>query len=335
MIDENSRNIILAWAEKNARPMRLPLLISDHGEKEKFKKFARELSDIVPMFQVDTLDQTDLMDQVNLTDREANLPGFLIKENIIYSALALDKELPPFLDALSCINEQKPWVSDEIQGLLDKISIPCSLVLYIALHCPHCPGVVNTVIPLAVLSDKIQLQIIDGTLFPEAAQKDKVLSAPCLILDNDFRWTGAVSAQEILSMITRRNPSQLSPETLKNILEQGGADWIAREMIKANTIFKAFVQLLLHRVWSVRLGAMVVVETLGEKCPELGLRLCPMLIQKFDNMEIPVQGDLLYALGETGSLETKAWIQKILKNFDHQDLKDAALDAIEAIESRF
>lgn len=328
MIDDNSRNMILAWAEKNTRPLPLTLLSSDHPEKERFKKFARKLSDIAPMAQVDTIDP------VNLRDRESTLPGFLIKENITYSALPLDKELPPFLDALSNIQKQKLRLPNEIQGLLDKISIPCTLVLYIALDCPHCPGVVNTIIPLAIFSDKIQLQIIDGTLFPEAAQKDKILSAPCLILDNGFRWIGAVSAMEILSMITQRDPSQLSAETLKNILEQGDAEWIAREMIKANTIFTAFVQLLLHRIWSVRLGAMVVVEILGEKSPDLGLALCPMLIQKFDEMEIPVQGDILYALGETGDLETKAWIQKILKNFDHQDLKDAALDAMEAIESR-
>jgi hypothetical protein len=323
MIDETSRNIILAWAEKNALPHTLSLLISDHPEKEKFKNFARELSNITPIFQVNTY------------DRESPLPGFLIKENITYSALPLDKELPPFLEALSFIHDQKPQLSDETQGLLDKISIPCNIVLYIALHCPHCPKVVNTIIPLAVFSDKIHLQIIDGTLFPEAAQKNKVLSAPCLILDNDFTWTGAVSAEEILSMITQRDPSQLNAETLKNILEQGKADWIAQEMIQAGTIFKAFVQLILHETWSVRLGAMVVVETLGEKSPDLAAQLCPMLIQEFDGMKIPVQGDILYALGETGNLETIAWIQDMVKYFNHQDLKDAAEDAIEAIESRY
>jgi len=123
------------------------------------------------------------------------------------------------------------------------------------------------------------------------------MSTPCLILDNGFRWTGAVTAKEVLTMVTQRDVSQLSSQTLKTILEQGDADWISREMIRAGTLFNGFVQLLLHDTWSVRLGAMVVVETLVEECPDLALELCPILIRAFDDSAIPVQGDILYALG--------------------------------------
>jgi len=263
------------------------------------------------------------------------LPGFLLRENITYSAFALDRELPPFLKGLSCIRTRAPKPSEPIQALLDQISIPCDLTLYIAMQCPHCPGVVNTIFPLAVFSDKIRLRIIDGTLFPEAAQKDKVMSTPCLILDNGFRWTGAVTAKEVLTMVTQRDVSQLSSQTLKTILEQGDADWISREMIRAGTLFNGFVQLLLHDTWSVRLGAMVVVETLVEECPDLALELCPILIRAFDDSAIPVQGDILYALGETGNLETKTWVGEVFKDLENEEVKEAAKDAIEAIESRY
>jgi hypothetical protein len=195
--------------------------------------------------------------------------------------------------------------------------------------------VVSTIFPLAVFSDKINLHIIDGTLFPETAQRDKVMSAPCLILDNEFRWTGAVTAQEVLSMITQRDVSSLSSQTLKAILEQGDADWISQEMIQAGTIFQGFVPLLLYDTWSVRLGAMVVVESLAEENPELALKLCSPLIQAFDRSEIPVQGDILYALGETGNLGTKRWVEKRIRNLENEDLKEAAQDAIDAIVSRF
>ena len=160
------------------------------------------------------------------------------------------------------------------------------------------------------------------------------MSAPCLILDNGFRWTGAVTAEEVLSMVTQRDVSLLSSQTLKTILEQGDADWISREMIRAGTIFKGFVKLLLHDSWSVRLGAMVVVESLGEESPELALELCPTLIRAFDHSAVPVQGDILYALGETGNLETKKWVGEVFKGLENEEVKEAAKDAIEAIESR-
>lgn len=188
---------------------------------------------------------------------------------------------------------------------------------------------------MAAYCPQIKLHIIDGSLFPEIAQKDRVMAAPCLLLDQDFRWTGAVSQDEILSMILDRDPASLSTQTLKNILEAGDAGWITTEMIRAKQIFSGFLGLLLHETWSVRLGAMVVVEELAEKAPDLGRLLVPLLTGGFHEKEIPVQGDILYALGEIGDLETKTWILETISNSDHEDLRDAAEDAVAAIDSRF
>ena len=70
-------------------------------------------------------------------------------------------------------------------------------------------------------------------------------------------------------MIIRPDPSELGTETLKHSLEKGDAQWICQQMIQAGQIFEGFAALLLHSTWSVRLGAMVVVETLAQKAPAL------------------------------------------------------------------
>jgi hypothetical protein len=322
MIDKKAEQTILAWEDEQRGNHILKLLITNHREQKNFEAFSSRLSALAPSIQI------------KKSDRKNLLPGFLLKENITYSALGLDRELPPFLGGLASIQDNAKKLLPSIKTLLDQVKIPCSLTLYIAGQCPHCPSMVDAIFPLAVFSDNIILTIIDGTLFPEASKKDKVMSVPCLILDNSFRWTGSAEPEEILAMIIRRDASKLSPQTLRTILERGDADWISREMIRANTLFKGFIQLLLHDIWSVRLGAMVIVETLGQEDPELALTLPPILIPAFDQKEIPVQGDILYALGETGNRETKRWMEKTLKNLENNDLKEAAQDAIEAIESR-
>jgi hypothetical protein len=128
--------------------------------------------------------------------------------------------------------------------------------------------------------------------------------------------------------------AHLSTGTLKTILEQGDADWIARRMIEKNTIFDAFINLLLHETWSVRLGVMVVVETLAETDPELAARICPLLIHQFHGKDIPVQGDILYALGEAGDRKTMEWIKKKRIELTHTDLIDAAEEALETLASK-
>ena len=320
IFNPQSAALIQNWDQAMENQVKIKRMTTDHAEENQFINFTDQVSSMT----------SNLI--IKSEKGEKKLPGFLLKENVLYSALPLEKELEPFLEALSQINDNQPMLSEPILQAIDTIDIPVQLKLYIALQCPHCPNVVRTIIPLAFYCKNIHLHIIDGSLFPEPAQKDKIMSAPCLILDDDFRWTGSVMAEEIIKMITSRDPSQLSARTLKTILEQGDASWIAQAMIEKGKIFDAFIKLLLHETWSVRLGAMVVVEELAETDPKLAARLCPLLINLFDEKDIPIQGDILYALGEAGDLETKEWIRARLPKLEHPDLIDAATDALDSLK---
>jgi glutaredoxin len=319
IFDPPSQAMTQDWDQAIEKQVRIKLITTDHAENNQFVNFTNQLVNTTSHLKIESKKGGDI------------LPGFLLKENITYSALPLKKELAPFLEALSQINGRPPMLSKSLGQTLDKIDIPVRLKLYIALECPHCPHVVRTLIPLSLNCTHINLHIIDGSLFPQTAQEDRVMSAPCLILDDDFRWTGSVSAQEIVTMITNRDPSQLSARTLKKILEQGDAEWITRQMIQKKKIFDGFIRLLVHKTWSVRLGAMVVIEELAETDPDLAAELCPPLIDLFEGKDIPIQGDILYALGEAGNTKTREWLTKRLPALVHPDLIDAAEEALESL----
>jgi hypothetical protein len=58
-------------------------------------------------------------------------------------------------------------------------------------------------------------------------------------------------------------------------------------------------------------------------------------MKAFDDVsDISIQGDILYALGEVGDQATRAWIEKKVSDLTHPDLKDAAQEALSAIEDR-
>ncbi len=308
------------WDKAINSPIHIKLIKTNHKEDTQFINFANNFTTIASHCKIE-IEQTN-----------AELPGFALNENITFSALPLEKELDPFLDALSAISTGDLNFPESLKQKLAKIDIPVNLTLFIALQCPHCPDVVKTVIPLALYCKNIKLHIIDGSLFPGMSQKFSVMSAPCLILEEDFRWTGSVSDEEIVRMIIDRDSSKLSANTLKTILEDGDASWISKQMMEKQTLFDGFIDLVLHETWSVRLGTLVVVEELAETDPALALKLCPILISYFDNQDITVQGDILYALGEAGNDETKDWITKKLSSIEHQDLMEAAQDAIESLE---
>ncbi|MCG8549456.1 MAG: thioredoxin family protein [Desulfobacterales bacterium] len=318
-MDNATKKRIKSWTPLG-RPI-LGIAETEHPEQKRFKTFA--------------LKWQEISDSISWTtgSQPAALPGFFLKDNILYSALPLERELPPFLKGLDALDE--PYPDDGVLKALNNIQAPCRLTLYIALQCPHCPGMVERLLPLAAACENIHLHILDGSLFPEKAQEDKVMSAPCLILNDDTRWTGAVAEEEILDMILNKDNMDLDTKALKTILEDGRAEWIIERMLSSNGLFKGFSGLLLHETWSVRLGAMVVVEALAEQAPPLCAELEKILIDAFGTRDVPVQGDILYALGEIGTPSTRAWITAQKEILSHEDLKDAAEDAIQSIDDRF
>ncbi|MDY0222054.1 MAG: thioredoxin family protein [Desulfobacterium sp.] len=265
---------------------------------------------------------------------DRTLPGILLRSNIIYSAIPQAGAIDPFLETLALVNEPVPLLPQALHENLTRINIPTSLTLYTAVHCPHCPGMVRAMAPLAAACKNIFLTVIDGTLFPETAAEDQVMSVPCLILGKEMRWTGNVTPSEVVDMIVNQDPSKLSASSLKTILEDGKASWISSKMTEAQAIFPAFIELLIHPTWSVRLGAMVVLEEMAETAPELAAQITAPLWETFDRADTTLKGDILYALGQAGDQKIEEKIREVIPSLGDGDLKEAAIDAIEALASR-
>ncbi|MFO7750605.1 MAG: thioredoxin family protein [Desulfobacteraceae bacterium] len=326
---------ITRWADNQQHRFDITFTAAGHEQDNTLEHFCDRLAHLAPCIRIKKRKNHDLA-----------LPEIRTRETIAYSALPLEMELEPFLRTLQlpagvAIPQESPSQSasaslgEKQKMQLEQVDIPVNLKLFVAHTCPHCPKVVDTVTAMASACSRISVTIIDGTLFTETAARASVLSAPTLILDDDaFRWTGPVSLGEVTDMIVSRDPANLSGSTLRTILEQGNASWLAGSMVQQEKIFPGFISLLTHETWSVRLGAMVVLEEIAQENHQLAAKAAPLLQEQFGRAEIPVKGDILYALGEAGDSTVLHWIETLLGTLDHPDLEEAALDAVESIRSR-
>ncbi len=344
---DDEKKTLLALEKSQKIPIQVTLIPSNHEQNPFFEDFCEAL-----------LQCTSKIELIKATDKK-ELPAIVLQENMVFHAIPQGKIFSSFIEALLASSSSSSsnfssnsssnssatpssypklpnvlHLSPETAANLSRIEVPVELKLYIANQCPHCPGVLNTLLSLAAACSQIHLKIIDGTLFTDHALKDNVLSAPCLILDNDFRWSGGATPEEITDMIINRDPSVLSTSSLRMILEDGKADWIVRRMMEHNSIFPGFTGLVTHGIWSVRLGAMVVLEELAEKAPELAVQIGQELLKHFNDSDTPIQGDILYALGETGDERIKQKIIELMGNLNEPDLIEAAQEAVDAIEAR-
>ena len=324
-LSNEEKELVEAWDSNQKEKINITYVQADSKEDEIIEHFLSIITETAPNLIVQKKQKS-----------ENFLPQIIVTDNIKYSAVPLLSELKPFLKALSLDNhDTRVEFSQKVKTNLEKINIPVKLKLYVAQACHHCPVVVEDMLDLVKSCENIDLSIIDPTLFTEEAVTNSIMSVPCLILDDDFRWTGSVSLEEVTDVLVNRDSSTLKASNLRRILEDGKASWLTEQMIEKNMIFQEFIKLVTHEIWSVRLGAMVVIEELAENNIELAHNICPMLWKKFSKAPMDVKGDIFYAIGEAGSREDIKLIEKELGAIDTSDLQEAAKDAIETIELRY
>jgi len=305
-----------------SRNITIERVASRHTSNKLFHEFCDNLTRLMPKIQISRV-QSDAHDP----------PRILIGGGLHYQAIPTGHELQPFLEALDALDSGSMKETEPIQRLLKKNNMPTALTVFISPQCTFCPQMVRRLIALPMTAENLQLTVIDGTLFPEMAKIQDVRSVPTLLLDDQFRWTGLVSLEELIDTINTRDPVSLRPASLEKIIKDGGADRLAAMMMETEKLFPAFYDVLTHEKWPIRLGAMVVIEEIAGKNPDLAAEALIPLWDRFHKASIQIQGDILHVFGEIGDPRSVPWLDTVLSgNFD-REVKAAAREAAEKISN--
>jgi glutaredoxin len=306
------------WGQKLNDKIRLNLILTKNKRSELFRDFCDSLARIVPKIKV------------KVEHEEDPIAPVIRIGNVGYQAIPAGEELEPFLNVLNDSADYVKRLPLSIRDQLDKLKIPALLKIYITPQCPFCPATVKQLLSLAAVNEYVKLTIIDGTMFSEMAESDNIHSAPTVLLDDQFRWSGSVKAQEIVDIILNRDPSQLSAASLKSMFEEGDAVKVANMILDSGKIFPALMGLLVDEKWPVRLGAMVAFETIALKDSKLAAYAVPFLWKSFPQAKDTVKGDILYLLGQTGDDRVIPKLETVLNGPYPLDIKEAAEEALEA-----
>jgi len=311
---------IKKWNDGLSSDVLLRFITTDDKRSEGLSDFCGSLSALAPKVRV-VKDEGDPKD----------LPALVVGPRLRYHAIPLGKELDPFLIALASDPTQLPQLTASEKTAIDNINMPAFLRLFVTRQCPFCPVTVRQLLPLPATSEHIHLAVIEGTLFPETAQQFGVQSAPTLLLDGQFRWTGSVPLSELLQMMSSRDPRDLGVESLESMLKEGNALLVAEMMLQKESIFPAFVDLLAHEKIFIRLGAMVVMETIADENTALAAQVIDPLWERFSQAPGQVQGDILHVLGESGGKSAIPKLETVLAGKFSDEVKEAAREVLEKI----
>jgi hypothetical protein len=212
--------------------------------------------------------------------------------------------------------------------------LPVEIRLYIAPSCPFCPQALQHWVALTRAGLQLRLRVIDGALFPEEAREDNIQAVPTLVLDRHLRWSGRIPVNAVLEQLVTRDPGRLDSEALDGLIKEGLADQVAQAMIAKGQLFPPIFDLLTHPKWPVRLGAMVVMETIAVSNPGLAAEAVPILGQRYDRLEDAVKGDVLYIIVETGNHRLTPFLEDIAATSSNSEVRQAAQEALASIRER-
>jgi alkyl hydroperoxide reductase subunit AhpF len=257
-VTPEEKAVIETWGRDLKEQVRMAVASPQDPRSAQISNFCSTLNALVPEVKIDTADPAD-----------DKTPFIQIHKQIKYIGVPRGRELIPFLNALDGRQGETTQNNAPEAGILEKIQMPGLLKIYVTSQCPFCPQAVSTLCMLARRSFKIYVNIVDGEMFADLARQDHVRSVPTVILDDQFRWTGTVNISEIIDMIINRDPASASALSIRNIIEAGNAADLAHMMAQGRKIYPAFIELLAHPQWPVRLGAMAAFEYLDEISPDL------------------------------------------------------------------
>lgn len=337
-LDEHEKRAILAWIAHVADTIPLVLETTRDRRSAALQAFARDLTALAPQIALDHVSRE--------TD---DVPGFFLGHGWIWHAIPSGAELRPFLEILAVLGEQStptekamgsrgvrrnPHAPSELMELLQNLQTPQELEVFTTPQCPHCAHMLLELVPAPFVASSLVIRVIDAALFPQRAKEAGIRSVPTVLFGKDFRWTGRVDITHIFEVVCRKDHTGLSSAAAIRLLKEGKAPELARLILASPTTWTDFAAVLTHPDWSVRLGALVVLEELSEKDPKKVSEYLPPLWEKMEAFPPAVQGDVLYATGIVGDASWKGRVlQWALQNAHDPELVEAAEEALAKLEA--
>lgn len=314
---ERTEETLERWGGALQAPVRITLVRSADERTERLEAFCRALERLVPSVEV-----------IEEAAEGASLPALRIGERWTFHMVPEENELAPFLDILSRVASQDPGLEAGLAARLERVAIPAQVDLYVTTQCPNCPAVATRIAPFPLVNPLIALRVIDGVLFPEEAGEQGVRAVPTVILADGLRFTGQVRAEEVADGLLHGDPGRMGAQAFARMVRAGDAEGLADMMLERGQVFPGVLDLLAGDLFSLRLGAMVAMETVGERDPELAREALEPLWERMDRADPSACGDIVYLVGELGDASWKGRLEELLGRSDDPELREAIQDAL-------
>jgi thioredoxin reductase (NADPH) len=185
--------------EKMARPLVLRLFLDDRPVSEELRRFMEELSGMTDKLSV-LLPEPSVEEQA-----EAPSVGLYLEDGS-YRGLAFHgvpggHEFNSFVVGLYNAAGPGQTLEAEVEQAIRAVKGPVSMKILVSLTCTLCPELVMAAQRIAAANPVVTSEAYDLNHFPDLRDRYKVMSVPCLVVNDSVVGFGKKNIRELLALL--------------------------------------------------------------------------------------------------------------------------------------
>ncbi|KAF0568547.1 Alkyl hydroperoxide reductase protein F [Psychrobacter nivimaris] len=210
MIDQNLLDAVKSYSENMTRPITFVLGNGTHAKRAELVDFLTKIAGTTDKINFDAEATDDSLPSAISFKVVSHIDGESNDTGIVFSGIPGGHEFTSLILAILQAGGHTLKLDEGIQKLVKRFNKPLQFQTYVSLSCHSCPEVVQALNQFALLNDGISNEMIDGALFQEQVEANKIQGVPAVFLNGKPFANGLIDTAKLIGKLQEQFPDLLS-----------------------------------------------------------------------------------------------------------------------------
>ena len=210
MIDQNLLDAVKTYSENMTRPITFVLGSGEHNKRAELVDFLTKIAGTTDKINFDAEANDDSLPSAISFKVVSHVDGETADTGIVFSGIPGGHEFTSLILAILQAGGHTLKLDDGIQKLVKRFNKPLQFQTYVSLSCHSCPEVVQALNQFALLNDGISNEMIDGALFQEQVEANKIQGVPAVFLNGKPFANGLIDTAKLIGKLQEQFPDLLA-----------------------------------------------------------------------------------------------------------------------------
>lgn len=210
MIDQNLLDAVKSYSENMTRPITFVLGNGTHAKRAELVDFLTKIAGTTDKINFDAEATDDSLPSAISFKVVSHIDGESNDTGIVFSGIPGGHEFTSLILAILQAGGHTLKLDEGIQKLVKRFNKPLQFQTYVSLSCHSCPEVVQALNQFALLNDGISNEMIDGALFKEQVEANKIQGVPAVFLNGKPFANGLIDTAKLIGKLQEQFPDLLS-----------------------------------------------------------------------------------------------------------------------------